>query len=101
MSKTYVQVGVGGRARFFYEAIAGPYRETARLVAFCDVNQTRMDYANRILQEKYGLDPVPTYNSSQFDDMIKAHKPDVVIVTSIDRRTTATSSGRWNSAAMS
>ena len=85
MSKTYVQVGVGGRARFFYEAIAGPYRETARLVAFCDVNQTRMDYANRILQEKYGLDPVPTYNSSQFDDMIKAHKPDVVIVTSIDR----------------
>ena len=85
MSKTYVQVGVGGRARFFYEAIAGPYRETARLVAFCDVNQTRMDYANRILQEKYGLDPIPTYNSSQFDDMIKAHKPDVVIVTSIDR----------------
>jgi len=85
MSKTYVQVGVGGRARFFYEAIAGPYRETARLVAFCDVNQTRMDYANRILKEKYGLDPVPTYNSSQFDDMIKAHKPDVVIVTSIDR----------------
>lgn len=85
MSKTYVQVGVGGRARFFYEAIAGPYRETARLVAFCDVNQTRMDYANRILQEKYGLGPVPTYNSSQFDDMIKAHKPDVVIVTSIDR----------------
>ena len=85
MSKTYVQVGVGGRARFFYEAIAGPYRETARLVAFCDVNQTRMDYANRILKEKYGLDPIPTYNSSQFDDMIKAHKPDVVIVTSIDR----------------
>ncbi len=85
MNKTYVQVGVGGRARFFYEAIAGPYRETASLVAFCDVNQTRMDYANRILQEKYGLDPVPTYNSSQFDDMIEKHKPDVVIVTSIDR----------------
>lgn len=85
MKKRYAQVGVGGRARFFYEAIAGTYQETAEIVAFCDVNQTRMDYANKVIGEKYGKDPVPTYKSDQFDEMIRREKPDVVIVTSIDR----------------
>lgn len=83
--KRYVQVGVGGRARFFYEAVASTYGETSEMLAFCDVNQTRMDYANRKLSEKYGLAPLPTYTPDQFDEMIKTHKPDFVIVTSIDR----------------
>ena len=81
----YAQVGIGGRARFFYEAIAGEFKETSKLVGFCDINQTRMDYANRILKEKYGLDPIPTYHMNEFETMIKREKPDVVIVTSIDR----------------
>lgn len=83
--KRYVQVGVGGRARFFYEAIAGRFNETSELVGFCDVNQTRMDYANKVLQEKYNYKPLPTYNYTQFDEMIKNEKPDIVIVTSVDR----------------
>ena len=49
--KRYVQVGLGGRARFFYRAVAKDYGETSEIVGFCDVNQTRMDYANRLLQE--------------------------------------------------
>lgn len=81
----YAQVGIGGRARFFYEAIAGDFKETAKLVGFCDLNQTRMDYANRILAEKYGLAPVPAYHINDFETMIKQEKPDVVLVTSIDR----------------
>ncbi len=85
MKKRYAQVGVGGRARFFYEAIAGTYQETAELVGFCDVNQIRMNYANEVIQEKYGVGPVPTYRNDQFDEMIQTEKPDVVIVTSIDR----------------
>ena len=36
MKKRYVQVGTGGRARFFYEAIAGPYHETSEVVGFCE-----------------------------------------------------------------
>ena len=83
--KKYVQVGVGGRARFFYEAIAGRFGETSELVAFCDVNQTRMDYANRVLsgQVRAGagahLHPRPVRR----DD--RSTEPDAVIVTSIDR----------------
>jgi predicted dehydrogenase len=83
--KRYAQVGTGGRARFFYEAIAGTFNETSEIVGFCDTNQTRMNYANRILQEKHNYKTVPTYKAHEFDDMIKNEKPDAVIVTSIDR----------------
>lgn len=83
--KRYAQVGVGGRARFFYEAVAGMFNETSELVAFCDVNRTRMDYANKVLQEKFNYKPLPAYSFADFDEMIKNEKPDAVIVTSIDR----------------
>ena len=83
--KKYAQVGIGGRARFFYEAIVGKFKETSELVAFCDVNQTRMDYANRVLAEEYYVQPVPTYKSEDFETMVQREKPDCIIVTSIDR----------------
>ena len=85
MKKRYCQVGIGGRARMYYEAIASTYRDSAELVGFCDVNQTRMDYANHIIQETYGGRAVPTYGIDRFDQMVLEQKPDVVIVTSIDR----------------
>ncbi|MEW5814743.1 MAG: Gfo/Idh/MocA family oxidoreductase [Spirochaetota bacterium] len=83
--KRYALVGVGGRASLFYEAIAGQYRGASEVVAFCDPNQTRMDYANRVLKEKYRLPAVPSYGFEAFDQMVKKEKPDSVIVTSIDR----------------
>jgi len=83
--KKYVQVGTGGRAEFFYSAIATTYNETSELVAFCDINQTRMNFANKILVEQYGYHAVRTYKSEQFEEMIAAEKPDAVIVTSVDR----------------
>lgn len=84
-AKKYVLVGTGGRAEFFYSAIATDYKETSELLAFCDVNQTRMDYANKRLTEQYRYHAVRTYKADQFDAMIEAEKPDVVIVTSVDR----------------
>lgn len=82
--KRFAQVGVGGRARFFYHAVAETYSETSELVGFCDVNQTRMDYANSYL-ESMGVAKVPTYKHYDFDKMIEETKPDTVIVTSVDR----------------
>ena len=52
MSKKYVLIGTGGRAEFFYGAMVEDYRETCELVAFCDVNQTRMDYSNQLIRRK-------------------------------------------------
>ncbi|UJF34752.1 Gfo/Idh/MocA family protein [Paenibacillus hexagrammi] len=85
MKKRYVQVGTGGRAEFFYGAIVKDFQETSELVAICDVNQTRMDYTNSLLVNKYGYHEVPTYKADQFEEMIREHKPDYVIVTSVDR----------------
>lgn len=83
--KRYVQVGVGGRARFYYEALVSRFKETSELLAFCDMNHTRMDYANKFISEKYGVEPRHTYDFTEFEKMIEIEKPDTVIVTSIDR----------------
>ena len=84
MKKKYVQVGTGGRARFFYEAVAETFHETSEMVGFCDISQTRMDYANTLL-EKHGHKKVPTYRHTAFDAMLDDVKPDFVIVTTTDR----------------
>ena len=83
--KRFVQVGVGGRARMFYDAIARTYSETSELVAFCDINRTRMEYANSVLVNDLGYHEVAMYGAEDFEKMIEEQKPDTVIVTSIDR----------------
>jgi len=69
----------------FYQAVADTYKDTSELVAFCDLSQTRMDYANKILQDECNHAPVPTYNYKDFEKMIDETKPDTVIVCSVDR----------------
>ena len=85
MKVKYVQVGLGGRARMFYRAIASDYKKEAEIVAFCDTNQVRLDYANKVLKDEFNHKPVKTYMAEDFEKMIKETKPNVVIVTSIDR----------------
>ncbi len=85
MQKKYVLVGTGGRSSMYIDAIAKDFKDTAVLTAFCDTNQTRMNYWNNYLQTTYGLAPLKTYKASQFEEMIRTEKPDKVIVTSMDR----------------
>lgn len=82
--KKYALIGTGGRSSFFYTAIATTYKTTSEVVAFCDTNQTRLDYANEQLQS-LGHVKVPTFKAHDFDRMIEETKPDEVIVTTIDR----------------
>ena len=44
--KRYAVVGTGSRSSMYIGAVAKDYRDTAELVALCDVNQARMDYYN-------------------------------------------------------
>ena len=83
--KRYVQVGVGGRARFFYEAIVEKYSETSELAAFCDINKKRIEHAKKVLKDEYGYDGIAVYGADEFCKMIEEQKPDCVIVTTIDR----------------
>ncbi|MFA6774978.1 MAG: Gfo/Idh/MocA family oxidoreductase [Sphaerochaetaceae bacterium] len=80
----YAEVGTGGRARMYYEAIATTYKDSCELVGFCDQSQTRMNYSNGKLQE-LGYHAVPTYKANEFERMIDEQKPNVIIVTTIDR----------------
>jgi predicted dehydrogenase len=82
--KRYALIGTGGRSAFYYTAIAERYEKTSEIVAFCDTNQTRMNYANTRLRE-LGKDSVPTYKATEFDKMIHETKPDEVIITTMDR----------------
>lgn len=82
--RRYAQVGTGGRASLFFVAVAKDYSETSEMVAFCDVNQTRMDYSNKLLEEAGGK-KVPTYKHYEFEKMVEETKPDCIIVTSVDR----------------
>lgn len=82
--KRYAQVGTGGRARMYYEAVASKYSDIACMVGFCDQSQTRMNYANSRLEE-LGAKKVPTYLPHEFEKMISETKPDIIIVTSVDR----------------
>ncbi|MFC4321504.1 Gfo/Idh/MocA family oxidoreductase [Litchfieldia salsa] len=85
MTKRYVLIGTGGRAEYFYGSVVRDFGETSELVAFCDSNQTRMNYANRLLEEKYNHPQVATYLAHEFEKMIEIEKPDSVIVTTVDR----------------
>ena len=69
--KRFVQVGTGGRSRFFYEALAQRYSDTSELVAFCDINPIRLEYAQKNLMENFNYPKVNLYGADEFDKMIE------------------------------
>lgn len=82
--KRYALVGAGGRAGMYVDAIASRFQEHAVLVGLCDLSQTRMDWYNQRMADRYDLPPAPTYHADDFDRMIAETKPDAVIVTTMD-----------------
>ena len=82
--RRYALVGTGGRARMYIDAILGDFSQWNELVALCDLSQTRMDWYNRQIQQRAGIEPLPTYHADHFDRMIAETRPDVVIVTTMD-----------------
>jgi predicted dehydrogenase len=77
--KKYAIVGAGSRGKEMY---AGPlsrdYRDVAKIVGVYDLNYKRSE----LLKRDAGGD-FPVYSS--FEEMLNDSKPDVVIVTTIDR----------------
>ncbi|WFE65552.1 Gfo/Idh/MocA family oxidoreductase [Micromonospora sp. WMMD714] len=81
--RRHALVGTGARAEMFVRALVTEHADTAALVAFADVNQTRMDAHNRWLAE-LGHPAVPTYRADDFAAMLARERVDVVLVTSVD-----------------
>lgn len=44
------------------------------LVAFCDTNRTRMEYARQLLKNE-GAEPVSLWQAAQFEEMIRETRP--------------------------
>ena len=70
--KRYAIVGLGSRSQMYTAALLKDYADRAALVAFCDRNQTRMNYHNRHYTETLGVAPVPTYTPEHFDRYVRA-----------------------------
>lgn len=83
--KKYVVVGTGSRSWMFMKSILTDHKDAAELLALCDLNQSRMDFYNNLMEKEHGKKPLPTYKPENFDKMIAEQKPDTVIVTSMDR----------------
>ena len=83
--RRYALVGAGGRGRFFYEALARDFGGRAQVVALCDLNRTRMEYANRVMSRHPGGGGAALYAPDRFDAMIAEQRPHTVIVATIDR----------------
>ncbi|SEQ46487.1 Oxidoreductase family, NAD-binding Rossmann fold [Lentzea xinjiangensis] len=82
--RRYAVVGTGSRAERHVRAIAVEHAETCELVAFADVNRTRMDVHNERLAG-LGVEPVPAYDAAGFRRMLDEQRVDVVVVTTVDR----------------
>lgn len=81
--KRYAVVGIGGRSQMYLKALTDKYESSCELVAICDRNPGRMSHLCSELAE--GYQRLPQYDDATFDRMLKAEKPDAVIVTTMDR----------------
>ena len=81
----YAIVGTGSRARMVGDAVTGPYRDTARLVAWADPNPGRLGVYERLLAER-GFDAPARFDADGpgLGDAVARHRVDRVIVTSPD-----------------
>ena len=82
--KRYAIVGTGSRATMFQDAIEGKYPKHAQLVAICDTNPGRLDYALNRSKRNGNPNPPAKYAAADFDKMLAEAKPQVVIVTTVD-----------------
>src|SRR5579864_2491166 len=85
MSRTrYALVGAGNRATVYMDALTGPHREYAQLIVLVDPSPTRLAWHAQRLSEQFRLPPVAGYAPADFDQMLREHKPDALIVTAPD-----------------
>ena len=80
--RKFANVGVGSRSRMYLTAITKTFAANNELVGVCDVNQGRLDTAERFVKPNGGKPK--KYLAADFDKMIKETKPDCLIVTCPD-----------------
>jgi predicted dehydrogenase len=82
--RRYAFVGTGSRARMYLAALLGSHADAGYPVAFCDTNEVRMTYYDRLVSEALPTAMVPHYRAEDFDVLLRDARPEVVVVTSPD-----------------
>ncbi len=82
--RRYAFVGTGSRAQMYLAALLGTHACAGEPVAFCDTNEVRMSYYDRLVEQARPGLRLPHYPASQFASMLTDTKPSVLFVTSPD-----------------
>ena len=85
--RRYAVVGTGHRAGMYIDAITGDHADVAELVAWCDTNPVRMDFADAEAGRALGLGGpagLPQYGPDELEAMIAESRVDVVVITTPD-----------------
>src|SRR4029079_11929788 len=72
--RRFVNVGVGSRSRMYLTAITKTFAANNELVGICDVNQGRLDTAERFIAPNLsakGVKAPKKYLAADFDKMLK------------------------------
>jgi predicted dehydrogenase len=83
--KRYAHVGFGGRSVMYTKAVVEQFKDDCEMVGLCDRNEGRLKIAQKRVVDEFGGPELPIYADTDFDKMIAETKPDVVIVTTMDR----------------
>ncbi|MFF2631689.1 Gfo/Idh/MocA family protein [Microbacterium sp. NPDC058021] len=79
----YALVGTGSRAQMYIDALAGPYADTAELVAWADPNPGRVDWYERRVTDAGAAAPA-RFDAAEVGAAVARHGIQRVIVTSPD-----------------
>ncbi|MEO5773893.1 MAG: Gfo/Idh/MocA family oxidoreductase [Sphingomicrobium sp.] len=82
--RTYAIVGCGSRSRMYQDAIWDAHKASSSLIAICDTNPGRLANVSRRAVAAKARAPA-VYLASEFDKMLRDHRPDALIVTTPDR----------------
>jgi predicted dehydrogenase len=80
----YALVGTGSRAQMYVDAIAGPHAASARLVAWSDSNEGRLDYYDQHLQDLGHTDLPRRFRPADLSSAVREYDVDRVIITTPD-----------------
>ncbi|MGW9111664.1 Gfo/Idh/MocA family protein [Microbacterium sp. NPDC055683] len=81
--RRYAIVGAGSRSQMYVDAITGPYRDIATLVAVCEPNPVRAGHAV-VRATEAGAPPPTTWHPDNLETMIDILEIDRVVITARD-----------------
>ncbi len=83
--RRYAIVGLGSRRELYQDGIERTHARWAELVGLCDVNPGRVELA-QARSRRNGAAVPPGFLAADFDRMLRACRPEVVVVTTVDSR---------------